>query len=927
MKILKRDGTYENLNMDKINQRLRLLSTDLSFGKKLTIDTDIVSIAVAKNINDGCSSRALDEEAARIAITITDDIDFHTLAARIVISDLHKSSKDKFSEVMEDLYNNVDAKTGEKAPVISDEGIEFIRKYKNDLDNYIDYSRDYYFDYFGFKTLEKSYLMKINNQVVERPQHMYMRVAVAIHLRDENLKNLFKTYDLISKHYYTHASPTLFNALTRLNNYASCFLMGTEDSVEGIFKTFTDCAKISKVGGGIGVHISNIRAKGSVIRKTNGVSDGIIPMIQVYNKVALYINQSGKRKGSFALYVEPWHADILEFLDLKKNQGHDDLRARDLFYALWTPDLFMEYVENDKDWYLMCPDECPGLSDVYGEEFEKLYLSYVEKKLYKKVIKARNIWSKIIDSQIETGVPYISYKDSVNKKCNQKNLGTIKSSNLCNEINLYSDDKNYAVCFTEDTMVLTKNGYKQIVDCDEEYVYSHYADDKSFIESKSYNKCKLIDNGEKQVYKVKFDNGNVIKSTLNHPFLTKNNGRYKWKQLEELSIYDNVVSIELGDEKYVKLETLEYYGLAKVYDLTVQDTHNFIVEKMVVHNCNLASIALPKYVEYDDNGKPYFNFIKLKDVAEYIVTPMNNIIDNTFYPTSETHKTNDENRPLGIGIQGLADVYFKMKLPYESKEAELLNIEIFETIYYGTLKGSLELSKVYGPYKTFKGSPYSFGKLQFDLAKEYDNIDLNKYISGRWDWKSLKDDIKKYGTRNSMMTALMPTASTSQIMGNTESFEYDSNIYKRRVLSGEFIVMNKYLIKDLKDLGIWNSDIKNAIILNNGSIQNIKIIPSNIKEIYKTIWEIKMKPFINQARDRQIFVDQSCSMNLFCENPSTTIISSMLMYGWKQKLKTGVYYLRSKSKATAAKFSLDAEFEKNKGTIECDEEVCVMCSS
>lgn len=775
MKIKKRDGRLEQLSFDKIIYRLKKICNDKVLTPLKSIDPDIVAQKVVSSIYDGVTSCELDEEAARIAVSMIDNLQYQKLASRIIISNAHKNSHECFSEVMERLYNNTD-KLGKHAPILADDIIEIIRKHKNTLNFAIDYNRDYLFDYFGYKTLERSYLQKIWNvknermEVVERPQHLYMRVAVGIHKDD--IESVLKTYHLISQHYYTHATPTLFNAGTRLASLASCYLIGSDDSIEGIFKTITDCGKISKLAGGIGVHITNIRAKGSMIRGTNGLSDGIIPMIKVYNETARYINQGGKRKGSFALYLETWHADILEFLDLKKNQGHEDMRARDLFYAMWISDLFMKCVEEDSDWYLMCPDECPGLSDTYGEDFEKLYNKYVTERRYKRVVKAQEIWRKILDAQIETGTPYICYKDAVNKKCNQKNLGTIKSSNLCAEINLYSDDKEYAVC-------------------------------------------------------------------------------------------------------------------------------------------NLASIALPKFVKYDHNNKPYFDFEHLRQISEYIIHPMNKVIDHTYYPVPETKLSNMKNRPVGLGIQGLVDVYVKMRLPFESEAAKKLNKEIFETIYYGSLRGSIELAKRDGAYSSFQGSPFSEGKLQFDLAAEYDGIDLTNYLSGRWDWDSLKQDLVKYGSRNSMLLALMPTASTAQIMGNSECFEpVDSCIFKRRVLSGEFIVVNKYLVEDLEKLNLWNNELKDMIIANDGSIQNIDIIPDDIKQLYKTVWEISMKSVIEQCHDRGVFIDQTMSMNLFMANPNYKRLTSMHFYAWKKNLKTGMYYLRSKSSASAGKFSINPELEK-----------------
>jgi|UniRef100_A0A6C0ALT3 ribonucleoside-diphosphate reductase alpha chain len=775
MKIKKRDGRLEQLSFDKIIYRLKKICNDKVLGPLKSIDPDIVAQKVVSSIYDNVTSCELDEEAARISVSMIDNLGYQKLASRIIISNAHKNTHECFSEVMERLYSNTD-KLGNHAPILADDIIEIIRKHKNTLNFAIDYNRDYLFDYFGYKTLERSYLQKIWNvklnrmEVIERPQHLYMRVAVGIHKDD--IDSVLKTYELISQHYYTHATPTLFNAGTRLQNLSSCFLLGTDDSIEGIFKTITDCGKISKLAGGIGVHITNIRAKGSMIRGTNGPSDGVIPMVKVYNEVARYINQGGKRKGSFAMYIEPWHSDILEFLDLKKNQGHEDLRARDLFYAMWVSDLFMKCVEEDTDWYLMCPDECPGLNDTYGEDFEELYNKYVTEKRYKRVIKAQEVWRKILDAQMETGTPYIGYKDAVNKKCNQKNLGTIKSSNLCMEISLYSDDKEYACC-------------------------------------------------------------------------------------------------------------------------------------------NLCSIALPKYVKYDKDNKPYFDFEHLRQISEYIIHPMNKVIDNNHYPVPETETSNFKHRPIGVGVQGLVSVYVAMRLPFESEGAKKLNKEIFETIYYGCLQGSIELAKKDGAYSSFQGSPFSQGKLQFDLAAEYDGIDLSNYLSGRWDWDTLKQDLVKYGARNSMLLALMPTASTAQIMNNTECFEpVDSCIFKRRVLSGEYIVVNKYLVEDLVKLGLWSNELKDTIIANDGSIQNVDIIPNEIKELYKTVWEISMKSVIEQCHDRGVFIDQMQSMNLFMANPNYKRLTSMHFYAWKKNLKTGMYYLRSKASASAGKFSINPELEK-----------------
>jgi ribonucleoside-diphosphate reductase alpha chain len=794
MKIKKRDGRLENLSFDKIVYRLKKLQNDKSLGPLKTIDTDIVAQKVVSTIYDGVSSTELDEEAARIAISMTENLEFSKLASRLVISNMHKNTTECFSEVMEKLYNNVD--TNDKpAPVLADDIITLVRKYKDILNETIDYSRDYLFDYFGFKTLEKSYLMKLNGKVLERPQHLYMRVAIQVHKDD--IDNIIKTYELISQHYFTFASPTMFNAGSRLQNLSSCFLIGTHDSIGGIYKTISDCAQISKVGGGIGVHINNIRSKGSVIRGTNGHSDGIIPMLKVYNSTCLYVNQSGKRKGSFAMYLSPEHPDIFEFLDLRKNQGSEDMRARDLFLAMWLSDLFMKQVELDGDWYLMDPDECPRLSDCYGEEYEELYWKYVEQGKYKRKVKAQEIWMKILESQIETGTPYILYKDQANKKSNQSNIGTIKSSNLCAEILLYSDHQEYAVC-------------------------------------------------------------------------------------------------------------------------------------------NLASIALPKYVEIDPETKaPIYNHERLFEIAKHIVLPMNNVIDFNHYPIPETKKSNLAHRPIGVGIQGLSDTYIKMRLPFESDEAKKLNKEIFETIYFALLTGSMEMAKKDGAYSTFKGSPMSEGKLQFDLWAEHNNIDLSEYLSGRWDWESLRNQIKEFGVRNSTLTTCMPTASSAQIMGNTESFEcFDSCIFKRRVLSGEYIVINKHLVEDLTRLKLWDKNVKDLIIANNGSVQNIDIIPDDIKALYKTVWEITMKNFIEQSAQRGPFIDMTQSLNLFMASPTIKKLTSMHFYAWKQGLKTGIYYLRSKASSSASKFTIDPNMEKKikekqkkgKSLTKKEEEAVLMCS-
>jgi ribonucleoside-diphosphate reductase alpha chain len=671
---------------------------------------------------------------------------------------------------MKDLYEYVNPRTGKKAPLLSKEVYETIKKNSEKLDSSIIYNRDYGYDFFGFKTLEKSYLLKLSGKIAERPQHMLMRVSVGIHLDD--IDSVIETYDLMSKRFFTHATPTLFNAGTPKPQMSSCFLLTMkDDSIEGIYDTLKQTAKISQSAGGIGLSIHNVRATGSYIAGTNGTSNGIVPMLRVFNDTARYVDQGGgKRKGSFAIYVEPWHPDIFDFLDLKKNHGKEEMRARDLFYAMWVPDLFMKRVEEDTTWTLMCPNECPGLYDTHGEEFDKLYLKYEKEKKGRKTINARELWEKILESQIETGTPYMLYKDSANRKSNQKNLGTIRSSNLCTEILEYTSADEVAVC-------------------------------------------------------------------------------------------------------------------------------------------NLASIALPVFVK---NGK--FDHQSLFNVTKTVTKNLNRVIDRNFYPVIEAKNSNMRHRPIGLGVQGLADAFIKLRLPFTCQEAQDLNQEIFETLYFAAVTASMEESKKDGPYKTYKGSPISKGEFQHNLwgIKDED-------LSGRWDWSKLRDEVKKYGVRNSLLVAPMPTASTSQILGNNECFEpYTSNIYTRRVLSGEFIVVNKHLLEDLVELGIWNEEVKEALMRANGSIQNIDGIPDDIKELYKTVWEMSMKEIIDMSRHRGYFIDQSQSLNLFMEGATMAKLTSMHFYAWKSGLKTGMYYLRTKSAVDAIKFTLknDASEQKKEPKVE-----------
>jgi len=762
--VIKRDGSKETVSFDKVLNRLKGLVHQFN----LKINAEIIASKVCSQIYDGVKTSDLDEFAAQLCINlVTENADYDKLASSIIISNNHKNTYPSFSEAMDKLYDN---------KIINEKLHKTIQKHHKKINSSIKYSRDFLFDYFGFKTLERAYLLKINDNIVERPQYMLMRVALGIH--GNNIKQAMETYEYMSLKYFTHASPTLFNCGTMSSQLSSCFLLSTHDSIDGIFKTITDCAKISKHAGGIGIGISDIRAKGSRIRKTNGKSDGIIPMLKVYNEVARYVDQSSKRKGSFAMYLEPWHADIESFLEIRKNHGDENQRARDLFTGLWICDLFMKRVEHDEMWSLMCPDECPGLTNIFGIKFEELYIKYEKKQMYKYRIKARDLWFKILTAQIETGTPYLAYKDEINKKNNQSNLGVIKTSNLCCEITIYSDTKQYG-------------------------------------------------------------------------------------------------------------------------------------------NCILSSIAVNMFV---DEEKGTYNYEKLKKITKIVCKNLNKIIDINYYPTPETKKGSLENRPIGIGIQGLADTFFKLKYPFDSKEAMIINQKIAETIYYGALEASCELAEKYGgPYKTYEGSPLSKGLLQFDLWKETP--------SELWDWKLLKEKINKFGVKNSLTTAYMPTASTSQILSNNECFEpITSNIYVRRTLAGEFIIINKYLMNDLIKLNLWNNEIKNKIILNRGSIQNIHVIPNDIKKLYKTVWEISQKVIINMARVRAPFIDQTQSMNLFIENPNFKNLSSMHFYTWKQGLKTGMYYLRTKPKVNAQQFTIDPQKEIKKMFV-ADENGCVVCSS
>eukprot|EP01083_Nonionella_stella_P067681 179183_1 len=805
MYVIKRDGKREQVHFDKITSRIQ----KLSWGLSASVDPIQVAKKVCIGVYSGVKTSELDELAAQTAAhMVTVHPDYGLLAARIEVSNLHKNTKKVFSEVVEDLYNYINPRSGEKGPLISDRVYELVQQNKERLDSAIVYNRDYGYDYFGIKTLTKSYLLKLNGVIAERPQHMLMRVSLGIH--HEDLDAALETYNLMSLKWFTHASPTLFNGGTQRPQLSSCFLLTMrDDSIEGIYDTLKQCAQISKNAGGIGVAIHCIRGMGSYIKGTNGTSNGIVPMLRVFNNTARYVDQGGgKRKGSFAMYLEPWHADIFSFLDLRKNHGKEEERARDLFLGLWIPDLFMKRVERDEMWPLFCPNEAKGLHEVYGDEFETLFTEYESAKKYKKLIKARELWTAILQSQIETGTPYMVYKDACNMKSNQKNLGTIKSSNLCTEIIEYTAPDEVAVC-------------------------------------------------------------------------------------------------------------------------------------------NLASLALPKFV---DEKTKQFDFAKLADIAKIVTRNLNRVIDVNFYPIPEARNSNMKHRPIGIGVQGLADVFMLMRIAFDSPEARKLNKEIFEAIYFGALTASCEIAQKDGAYKTYQGSPMSEGKIQYDLwmefSKEKDEekayVQLNEE---RHDWDGLKSDIAKHGVRNSLLVAPMPTASTSQILGNNECFEpYTSNVYVRRTLAGEFVCINDHLLRDLIQLGIWNPLLKDKLIANNGSVQNIDEIPADLKQIYKTVWEISQKELINMASDRGHFIDQSQSFNIHMMQPNFGKLTSMHFYGWKKGLKTGMYYLRTKAATDAIKFTVDqealdqdkqmktlkAQKEKNLKAMACsldNRDDCVMCGA
>jgi ribonucleoside-diphosphate reductase alpha chain len=846
IKVIKRNGKKEPVMLDKILDRIKQQTYGLD--QKLIIPFEVAQ-KVIEGITPDIKTYTLDQLAMETAASLaTKHPDYSILAARLAITNLHKETKKSFSETVKDLYKYIDPKTGKHSPIVSENFYKIVKENAGELDSAIVHSRDHNFDYFGFKTLEKSYLLKIDGRVAERPQYMYMRTALQVW--GENLEKVIETYNSLSEGYYTHATPTLFNSGTGRPQLSSCFLLDVEnDSIEGIFNTLKESAQISKNAGGIGISFTKVRSKGTYIAGTNGTSNGIIPFLKIYNETARAVDQGGgKRKGSIAIYMEPWHGDIMEFLDLRKNQGKDEIRARDLFLAMWMNDLFMERVELDDNWTLMCPHECSGLTETYGQEFRDLYTKYESEGKGKRTLKAREVWNKILESQIETGTPYILYKDSINEKSNQSNIGVIRSSNLCAEI------------------------------------------------------------------------------------------------VEATGITKTQAEILQNKELLEKLGLGEFYGEESVNETAV---------------CNLASIALPKFV----NKNKTYNFNKLYDVAYQATINLNNVIDVNFYPSPAAKFSNLLHRPIGLGVQGLADVFFMLGLPYESEEAKSINKEIFETIYYASVKASCDLSKEQGPYATYEGSPISEGKFQFDL--------WGAKTSKRWDWDKLREEVKKHGVRNSLTTCIMPTASTASILGNEASCEAQtSNMYTRSVLSGTFILVNKYLVKELVKLGLWNDDLRKRIIGENGSIQNIPQIPTNVKEVYKTVYEIKQKDVIDMAADRGAFIDQTQSMNIFMDSPNFAKLTSMHFYGWgrrnfimnsdgtpiipqgenieiiydrdgkpkcyrdkKSNLKTGIYYLRNKAASDAVKFTVQEDaksIEEQMAEISCsidNPDDCLACGS
>ena len=886
MRVLKRSGSYEDVSFDKILNRIRSLCFSEEFKDGLNIDETILAQKVVQEIYDGVKTSELDDLSAQNAMSLySTHPDFKILAGRITVSNLHKNTLDNFSDKIELMYNHVS--NGIKKPLIADYFYKLVQEHKSIIDDAIDYSKDYNYDFFGLKTLEKTYLYKIDKKIVERPQDMLMRVSLSIHRND--LEKALENYRMMSDHYFTHATPTLYNAGSRREQFASCFLLTMqEDSISGIYKTLGDCAMISKHAGGIGLSIHDIRGTDSYISGTNGHSNGLVPMLRVFNDTARYVDQGGgKRNGSFAIYLEPWHCDVFEFIELKKNHGNESERARDLFYALWIPDLFMERVKNNKQWSLMCPNECKGLSDVWGEEFNNLYSKYEEEGKYRKQIDARTLWQSILTCQIETGNPYLLYKDACNRKSNQQNLGTIKSSNLCTEIIEYTSPEETAVCNLASIAL------------------------KKFVVQKDTSNLEV----------VIYSKPDCVYCQLAEGLCKKKNISYEKKHFTDLT------------------------ELSGTYPLGVKFPQIYIKKEY-------GRDHLGGYNELEEYVRPTYDCEKLRVVTKKLTHNLNNIIDYNYYPTKETKRSNLRHRPIGLGVQGLANVFLEFGYSFDSSEARELNDRIFECIYFSSLEASMEISRdreeiikkykqglkqletgfvcneeefvtsgemadinknyniiseeldreeYLGSYSSYIGSPMYHGKLQFDLWKK--NVtDIH------WNWSELRDKIKRYGVRNSLLVAPMPTASTAQILGNYECFEpIMSNIYSRRVLAGEYMIMNDYLVEDLISLNLWSKELKDKLILNDGSIQSIKGIPQKIKDKYKTIWEIKQKVIVDMALDRGKFICQSQSMNLFLESPNISTLTSMHFYGWEKGLKTGIYYLRSRPSSKAIQFTIEPD--------------------
>ncbi len=898
-RVQKRNGDLEEVSFDKVTRRIR----NLCEGMEETVNSIMVAQKVCSQIFDGVTTTQLDELTAQICISLeTTHLDYGRLASRIIISNNHKATSPSFSETISILYNNVDT-NGKRAPLIADDIYEIVMKNRTKLNDVIDYQRDYLFDYFGFKTLEKAYLMKVGGRVIERIQHLWMRVSIGIH--KEDIKSAVNSYEMMSRKYFTHATPTLFHAGTPKSAFSSCFLLDIDDSTGGIYKAIGDMAQISASAGGIGVNISNIRSRDSYIRGSNGKSNGIIPLCRVLNEVARHINQSGKRPGSIAVYIEPHHPDIMEFLELRKNTGAEHLRARELFLAMWIPDLFMKrLLEKESMWSLFDPDECQGLSDVYGEEYERLYLKYEEEKKYRKRVATIDLWNYILTSQIETGTPYISFKDHVNRKNAQMNLGVIKNSNLC---------------VVGETKILTEDGYEEI---------RNLADRKVKIwNGLEWSEVDVLKTGENQkIIKVMTKSGKILECTEYHKFYIQNKeeGEYETHEIRAMDLKLDMILSSWTDPttgetiEDIISEIVDEGRIDDTYCFTEHKRHAGIFNGILTGQCNeitlysrpneyavctLASVGLPIFVNEETRE---FDHEKLIEVMSVVVRNLNRVIDYNYYPTPETRYSNMRNRPLGIGIQGLWDTFMKMRIAYDSAEARQINKEIAETMYFGALKASMELAKEIGPYETFQGSPASTGILQFDM---WEVEPSNKY-----DWEGLKRDIKEFGLANSTLIALMPTASTSQILGNTECFEpITSNIYTRSTIAGDFVVINKFLVKDLMDLGLWDKEMKDAIIGENGSIQGIAGIPVELKNLYKTVWEIKQRVLMDLSIDRGPYVCQTQSLNLFFEEPDQQKLTSALTYGWKHGLKTGSYYIRSRPKVQAQQFTIDPTKKKGSG--------------